>query len=252
MPSESGMNRREMLKGLFGAAAVTAVGLESGDAFGKERRERQTLEELQTPRIDAEYSLEKAQEFVGFPVESVSVPLRNVVSTETVRLVYGKDGQFAWMWSIQPGGKVPFKHRHQSEERLSLKRGTLKCWLEGGKVVTATAGKEDFVIPPETDHQPFVDADAKEPVEAVVHFEFEESAARVTTLYWNMVNDGLMNKKGQPNFLKMLVGTTGEEETTYLTEIPQGLQDVARDVVMFFQKGRKLKEDEFVVDVFEA
>ncbi len=148
--------------------------------------------------------------------------------------MYGKNGEFAWLWSIQPGGKTPFKHRHASEERISITQRTLSCWLEGGRVVTACASDETFVIPPNTDHQPFVPQEAKESVHAVVHFELEESAARVTTLFWNMVNAGYMNKKGQPNFALMLLGTASEAERTYLTSLPQFLQDAARETVEFF------------------
>lgn len=234
-------SRRDFLRnvatGVAGAAILGKAAFHSENAEAAERNTERTLEELKKPRIDHEISVDDIlaiEARVGFAIKAVSIVLGNHVSTEKVRLIYGKNGEFAWDWSIQPGGKVPFKHRHESEERVSVEEGTLHCWLEGNHIGVAAPGK-DFVIPSGTDHQPFVLKDGK-PVRGIVHFEFEASAARVTTLYWNMVNDGIMNKKGQPDFLRMLRGSTNEQEKTYLTNLPEFLQKDAREAVEFFQK----------------
>ena len=250
------MKRRGFLKGLLSLAAVGAVGARSGEAFGKTRREDKTnvdrltydpdsefnqlLDKLRAERNDPNADLEAVSDYVGFEVDRVSVEMRNTVSTERVRLAYGKNGEFVWLWSIQPGGKVPFKHRHDSEEIIYIKKGKIKCWLEGDKIVESEAGADEFVIPPHTDHQPFLDPDAKEPFEGVVHFDDEATAARVTGLYWRMVDAGYHDKKGKPDFRLMLSGTALETDRTYLTKLPQVLQDVARETVAFYQDPNRL------------
>lgn len=255
-PAEN--SRRDFLRQMAGVALLSALpSLAQADVHSQveaaldndEETRKEIFDRLAIPQIDTTLSPEVLQKFsneAGFEVESATIVLRNRVSGESVRLLYGTQGEFSWHWTIAPNGMVPFMHNHvDEEEKIRIIQGSLSCFLNDKKqpvTVTASDGPVDFVIPKNTFHQPF--NMGTQDVVGVVAFENPHEAKILSTVYWNMVHAGLTDKKwGKPNFLMLLKKTVALNDRTRIKGIPPFLQDFGSKMARFF--GGITQEDLF-------
>jgi quercetin dioxygenase-like cupin family protein len=123
--------------------------------------------------------------------------------------------------TVRPDGFVAAAHVHPFQtERFTIERGTIGFRL-GRKTITATAGDE-VVVEPGTAHKFWNagDEDAVFVTEVSPALEFE---SLIETMY-TLASDGLTNRRGMPNPLRLAVIARAHFDDVRLPFPPQWLQ----------------------------
>jgi len=197
-----------MLKGLLGAA-VAAGWASRGIAGEDDRAAGDDLDEL-----------------VGFTVAHVSRTMRDEKTGESVRLVYGNNGEFCADYRVAPGGFIPFEHYHSEQSEIfAIKGGRFTMWLDG-KEHHAKVG-DVVVVKPGMHHVGRNDGD--EEMRAVVTFDPLLDADEMFRRYWKLCDSGKVDAQGRPSLDQLLFATCDLASKTYDVSIPAALQDIARD-----------------------
>lgn len=178
------------------------AGRGSGRGLGDE--ERSTIEAL-----------------VGFRVAGVSALLHDDATGESVRFVYGADGEFCCDYRLAPGGFVPFAHAHtRQSEIFDVKRGSFALCIDGVEVVAGPGSRH--TVPAGAEHVGKNVGD--EEVQIIVAFEPRLDAADLFERYWGL------RARGCSCIGQLLLATCELQSRTYDAAIPRAVQDVARVV----------------------
>lgn len=209
------MTRRGFLGGLFGLAATSAF-------------------DNKTSAVDADkHALEQ---IVGFKIAHISETFYNRVTGESVRLIYGTQGEFRADYRIAVGGRIPFEHYHAHQaEIFQMIAGKFELIIDGQTHI-ATPG-QTITVPAGAHH------DGKnignEEVHIIVAFDPLLDADELFARYWEICDAGHIDRFGRPDLLKLAKATAGLESETYPTNIPEGLVDLGKRAADILNKEEK-------------
>jgi quercetin dioxygenase-like cupin family protein len=241
------VGRRDLLRGMLamGAAAMVPKFAQANDAghaakdFSKDAFDINTLddpveflEEFDSSleniiEIDSKDLIKRLQKHSPFTVADISRRLSNKKTGESVRFLYGEEGEFATLYEVEPSGFIPFEHAHEDEEEdFQLLSGEFTLYLNG--VPTVAHGGETVKVPKETWHYGYNHGD--KPARFFVNFANKENqyTGRDTfQAYWILCDLGYVSEDGKPDPLKMLRLTSESKSVTKIKGIPALLQNTA-------------------------
>lgn len=167
--------------------------------------------------------LTEARGRFGAEINSVSKVLHNVKTGESVRFLTYEDGGVKWLYRAEPGGFVPFAHRHEEDEIYDVVSGMISVCIDG-EWQDAHAG-DRVVIPAMSVHEAFNPSD--EAVEVLV--DFDPATPEVQAMgkaYWVACELGWTGKNGAPNMLKLLPAVRQTGAKAYPEGVPKWLVDL--------------------------
>jgi uncharacterized cupin superfamily protein len=181
--------------------------------------------------VDEEIAPADYQHYAPFKIEAVSRQLTNRFTGESVRFLYGENGEFSTVYQVEPGGFIPFEHAHEDEsEFFDLRSGDTFVLVLDGKEHQVAPGSVTEV-PAGAMHYGWNNSEE----EATFYVNFDDNAGNENSgretfeTYWMICELDLVDKEsGKPDMLKMLQSTAHHSSNTSFPNIPPRLQKLVK------------------------